>query len=200
MRYAILTFLTALALGATAQRATYRHDGPALLPDSAVSPGATNPSVTQATIQKTACVSGWTKTVRPPDSKTDKQKLAIMAIYGDTRPQLPKLALVRKRAKNGSLQKKGSWDVAKCVAFSDDPNCYELDHLISLQLGGAPDDARNLWPEPYWPEPGARQKDVVETWLKRQVCAGKMPLAEAQREIGGDWYAVFQKIAGKARK
>jgi hypothetical protein len=25
---------------------------------------------------------------------------------------------------------------------------YEYDHLVSLELGGAPNDPRNLWPEP----------------------------------------------------
>ena len=29
------------------------------------------------------------------------------------------------------------------------PSQTELDHLISLELGGAPADVRNLWPEPY---------------------------------------------------
>ena len=35
---------------------------------------ALNPAVTQATIKTTICVSGWTKTVRPPVSYTDQLK------------------------------------------------------------------------------------------------------------------------------
>jgi len=40
-----------------------------------MAPGLTNPAVTQATIDQTICVRGWTKTVRPPSSYTTKLKL-----------------------------------------------------------------------------------------------------------------------------
>jgi hypothetical protein len=33
----------------------------------------------------------------------------------------------------------------------------EIDHLISLELGGS-NDIKNLWPQPYEPAPGAREK------------------------------------------
>ena len=52
------------------------------LPDHHCTPGALNPAVTQATIQKTICVHGWTKTIRPPESVTAPEKLASMARYG----------------------------------------------------------------------------------------------------------------------
>jgi hypothetical protein len=42
-------------------------------------PGVTNPAVTQDTIDTTICVSGWTKTIRPPASYTTKLKKAQMA-------------------------------------------------------------------------------------------------------------------------
>jgi len=66
------------------------------------------------------------------------------------------------------------------------PGSYEIDHIISLQLGGA-NTSRNLFPEAYDIPQGARDKDVVETRLKRLVCKGKMTLAEAQRIISTDW-------------
>ena len=71
---------------------------------------------------------------------------------------------------------------------------YEEDHFISLELGGHPTDPRNLWPEPYRREPGAREKDVVETYLHRQVCAGVMTLQEAQKTIATDWYRIYLQI------
>jgi hypothetical protein len=71
---------------------------------------------------------------------------------------------------------------------------YEEDHFISLELGGNPNDPRNLWPEPYSPSPGARQKDVVENYLHRQVCEGGMTLKEAQDAITRDWYRVYLQI------
>lgn len=38
----------------------------------------------------------------------------------------------------------------KSYGFTGDRKDYELDHLISLQLGGSPKDVKNLWPEPYF--------------------------------------------------
>src|SRR5215813_12092648 len=45
---------------------------------------------------------------------------------------------------------------------------YEEDHLIPLELGGAPRDTRNLWPEPRNGPSGttAGSKDSVENRLK----------------------------------
>lgn len=64
---------------------------------------------------------------------------------------------------------------------------YEEDHLISLELGGAPADPKNLWPEsPRSPN----AKDRVENLLHREVCAGTIRLSTAQREVSTDWTAV----------
>jgi hypothetical protein len=70
---------------------------------------------------------------------------------------------------------------------------YEEDHLIPLELGGAPSDPKNLWPEPYaitladGTPVGARVKDADETALKKQVCLGLLTLAAAQQKIGVHW-------------
>lgn len=58
------------------------------------------------------------------------------------------------------------------------PAAFQEDHLISLELGGSPDDPRNLWPEPY---PRASAMDRIENDLNHRVCAGSLTLAEAQR-------------------
>lgn len=67
---------------------------------------------------------------------------------------------------------------------------FEVDHLISLELGGS-NDIKNLWPEPADPRPGFHEKDQLENKLHALVCAGQMPLSEAQREIVTDWYAAY---------
>jgi len=69
----------------------------------------------------------------------------------------------------------------------------EIDHLISLELGGS-NELKNLWPQPYAPRPGAKEKDVVENWLHRQVCSGALTLGAAQLEIRTDWYAVYLQV------
>jgi hypothetical protein len=73
---------------------------------------------------------------------------------------------------------------------------YEEDHLIPLELGGSPTSPQNLWPEP-WDGPwNARVKDRLENYLHKQVCAGRMPIEEAQREIATDWIAAYTKYWG----
>lgn len=57
---------------------------------------------------------------------------------------------------------------------------YELDHLIPLELGGAPKASRNLWLEP-WAE--AHKSDPLENELRAEVCRGEISLVWAQHEI-----------------
>jgi hypothetical protein len=76
------------------------------------------------------------------------------------------------------------------------PSDYEEDHLISLELGGAPQDPRNLWPEPWEnkgsalaaPGTGAESKDKVENETNRLVCSGRMSLSDAQTRMAADWH------------
>jgi len=68
---------------------------------------------------------------------------------------------------------------------------YEVDHLISLELGGS-NDISNLWPELADPTPGFHQKDQVENYLHKQVCDGKLSLKQAQQEIATDWLQVYK--------
>ena len=124
-----------------------------VLPDPKCTLGAIDPSVTQDNIDSTICVSGYTKTVRPPVSVTEPQKFESMKAYG----------------------------------FDDSPSNYEFDHLIPLELGGAPDDVRNLWPESHDTDPSSFDKDKFENYLHKQVCSGSMDLKTAQDEIATNW-------------
>lgn len=60
---------------------------------------------------------------------------------------------------------------------------YEEDHFIPLELGGAPRDPDNLWPQPRRGPDAADGKDAAELRLKRDVCAGRLSLDEARRQI-----------------
>jgi hypothetical protein len=72
---------------------------------------------------------------------------------------------------------------------------YEVDHLISLELGGS-NDISNLWPESYRTEPwNAHMKDKLEDRLHAMVCAGKLRLPEAQKAIANDWISVYRRWA-----
>lgn len=70
----------------------------------------------------------------------------------------------------------------------------ELDHLVSLELGGA-NDAANLWPEVgKVPNP----KDSVENDLHDAVCSGKVTLAAAQQAIASNWQSA-ETVLGVGR-
>jgi hypothetical protein len=69
---------------------------------------------------------------------------------------------------------------------------YELDYLITPELGGAT-DVRNLWPQAYSHTPwNALVKDELERFLYRRVCDGALDLPTAQRQMATDWIAAYK--------
>jgi hypothetical protein len=155
---------TALAVGhpshrpAAAARCSQSH---LPLPDPKCTPGALNPNVRQDTIRQTICTPGWTKTIRPPVSYTNRLKRQGVADYGypDTNP-------------------------------AD----YEEDHFLPLELGGAPRDPKNLWPEPHAGNKNSYSKDKVESDVKVAVCNGKATLADAQHAMLTNWTTAEQVL------
>jgi len=134
------------------------HLQPGPRPDPQCTPGSFDPSVTQANIQSTICRSGYTTTVRPPVSQTDKAKRTLYTAYS---------------VPTGTTS--------------------ELDHLVSLEIGGSNDEA-NLWPEVgKIPNP----KDKIENELHDAVCSGKVTLAAAQQAIASDWTTAAQRLGLK---
>ncbi len=76
------------------------------------------------------------------------------------------------------------------------PGEYEMDHLISLELGGS-NSVRNLWPQSYKTSPwNAHVKDKLENRLHADVCSGKLDLKAAQQEIARDWIACYKRTFG----
>ncbi len=70
---------------------------------------------------------------------------------------------------------------------------YELDALITPELGGTT-EAANLWPQRYAsPVWNARVKDELERLLPGLVCSNRLDLAQAQREIATDWVAAYKR-------
>jgi hypothetical protein len=68
------------------------------------------------------------------------------------------------------------------------PKNYEEDHFIPLELGGAPKNPKNLWPEPH---SQSKLSDPLETKLKREVCKGLLTLKKARAAI-----RAFKKTQG----
>ena len=69
---------------------------------------------------------------------------------------------------------------------------FELDYLITPELGGATDE-QNLWPERYSSDTwNARVKDDLEHLLRRLVCSGSISLESAQQDIARNWIAAYK--------
>lgn len=161
---------------------------PEMYPNPTLTPGATNPDVTQDSIAENICKIGWsTKTVRDTQT-TPAEKATTYNTYGIPHP------------KNNS---------------GANQTC-ELDHLISIENGGA-DSLDNIWPEcgPAGVPLAKRYfklKDAVENYVHNGIChdvpnpklsSGPMPskaltLKEGQDILRGDWYACYLSLrAGK---
>lgn len=135
------------------------------LPDPKCTPGALNPKVTQATIGSTICHSGYTSSIRPPESITRPEKVAN----------------------------------AKSYSYGASLTDAEYDHLVPLEVGGDPNDRRNLWVEP--PSPGHKSgsgvnnpKDTVENEARALVCAHKVGLTAMQNAIAANWTTAIATV------
>jgi len=73
----------------------------------------------------------------------------------------------------------------------------EIDHIVSLELGGS-NDMANLFPERLDAHPGYRVKDRLENRLHDLVCAGSISLRSAQRRIAANWQALYRQVYGVA--
>ena len=75
------------------------------------------------------------------------------------------------------------------------PYTHEVDHLISLEVGGS-NSIKNLWPEPYAGRWGARTKDVLENKLHDLICSGQLALRKAQHQEATNWGAAYRRYVG----
>jgi hypothetical protein len=75
------------------------------------------------------------------------------------------------------------------------PYAHEVDHLVSLELGGS-NAIANLWPEPYAGRWGAHTKDALENRLHDLVCSGAIRLRYAQRIEARNWVSAYRHYVG----
>jgi hypothetical protein len=169
-----------------------RQAPPELYPDLSRTPGVPNADITQENIGDNICSMTWsTREIRPTVSLTNSLKVQQMTEYGDN----------------------VSDENAACPFHSDNRKCYEEDHLIALEDGGAPKDPQNLWPEPYNTQVdgntvGAHQKDIVEGFIHDEICFGipnskknsripahtSITLQRGREILATSWYACYLSI------
>lgn len=131
--------------------------------------------------------------VGPPDIYPDPSLTPGDVIAGVTAQQVCTPGYATSVRNVSTTEKR---QVYRRYGEKDVPGAAEVDHFISLELGGS-NAITNLWPERYSPAPGAHEKDKVENYLHDRVCSGAMTLQQAQNAIRTDWYAVYQQIAGR---
>jgi hypothetical protein len=136
------------------------------MPDTNLTPGDVNPALTK---DKLCDKSFHTATVR---AVTESEKRQVFEEYG--------VKCIPVTAHEGNFPKCGT---------------FEIDHLVSLELGGS-NDIKNLWPQPV-DSPGVigfHTKDKVENAAHRAVCNGTITLKQAQYGIAHDWYQLDKKL------
>lgn len=160
-----MKILTILALALLASTACAGD-----LPDPNITPGSTDPEVTEANIKESICKTThftWTEGHMPPASfmaNIAKDEIKQYG-YGD------------ENAKH-----------------------YQMDHLIPLSLGGNPIDPKNIWPQVLVTKWSARRKDFLEEILHDKVCKGELGLKEAQDQIKTNWIEAYKKYIGDPDK
>jgi hypothetical protein len=76
----------------------------------------------------------------------------------------------------------------------------EIDHIVSLELGGS-NDIANLYPEEATfanKTPGFHLKDKLENAAHKAVCGGTISLRSAQQQIASNWELLYKKLFGVA--
>ena len=130
-------------------------------------PGALNPDVTQANIASTIC---------------EKHKPGVLSWVHNQRPSVD----YTEKIKRADMK----------AAGLTNPKLFELDHDVSIEIGGSPTDPQNLWLEKWAGPYGAHDKDRVENALHRDVCHGVLALEAAQSAIRTNWEAEYQRRWG----
>lgn len=95
-----------------------------------------------------------------------------------------------KRVRNVTQATKNAVYTAYGITTQFNGHTGEVDHLVSLELGGSNSRA-NLFPEAASPTPGSHEKDRLENRLHAEVCSGQLSLTKAQKLIAGDWVAAY---------
>lgn len=76
-------------------------------------------------------------------------------------------------------------------------SALEIDHIVSLELGGS-NDIANLFPEKANANPGYHVKDRLENRLHDMVCGGSLTLRGTQRAIASNWQLLYGRVFGVA--
>lgn len=139
------------------------------LPDPSCTPGAVDPAVTAADLGRTICRrGGYTSSVRPPESLTERFKRVAEDAYRDPAATSgTELDHLVPLGLGGASDTRNLWP--------------------------EPDQGRPAQFDPQDPF-GINAKDGVEDRLHAAVCDGLVPLAAAQRAVAADWTTALARL------
>ncbi|MFJ9773135.1 hypothetical protein ACIRVF_18160 [Kitasatospora sp. NPDC101157] len=128
------------------------------LPDPSCTPGATNPDVSQDTIDSTICVGGYSTSIRPSTTYTNRLKVQQIAQYGyaDT---------------NTADYEEDHFIPLSLGGNPTDPHNLWPEPRYTTGTSGL----------------SSTDKDTVEYKLYRAVCNHQVDLVPAQQAIATDW-------------
>ena len=115
------------------------------------------------------------------------------SIFPNATPEIVCVSGYTKTVRSVSTKLKKQVYASYGVPYPQPRGTYEADHLIPLALGGD-NDIANLFPESGNTTPGFREKDIVENYLRGEVCDGRVSLKSAQMQIAENWLAVYDKL------
>ncbi|MFD8708310.1 hypothetical protein ACFV1W_37995 [Kitasatospora sp. NPDC059648] len=135
------------------------------LPDPSCTPGATNPDVTQDTIDSTICVAGYSTSIRPSTTYTNRLKVQQIAQYGYTDTDT------------------ADYEEDHFIPLSlggnpTDPNNLWPEPRYTTGTSGR----------------SSTDKDTVEYRLYRAVCNHQVNLVPAQQAIATDWTTALSAL------
>jgi hypothetical protein len=119
--------------------------------------------------------------------------------------KLTKAVICAQTFRTGPIRNVPEWEKhAVEIEYGLEPKGYgstlEIDHIVSLELGGS-NDIANLYPEKATlpaGAPGFHVKDKLENRLHDLVCDGTMTLRSVQRGIVANWQALYKRVFGVA--
>jgi hypothetical protein len=150
------------------------------VPDPACTPGAVNPTLTLTALKDPAFRTDCVRNQATPESRSSSEEHSSKHFKTDTY---------------------GWYGVPKPTDNEGKNQTCELDHFISLELGGA-DTLDNIWPQCGPADVTLdnrffKEKDTVENYLAWMVKHGEMELDEAQKGIAADWTQYLDKARNK---
>ncbi len=178
----VLNIVVVLLLGCTTTNATPTQLPATQIPDQGITTELAVPSASPATctmvgkLPDPACTPGAIN----PDVTQDTigQTICVRGWTAKVRPPVSFTDPLKKQQ-------------MRLYSSSGPMSAYEEDHLVSLEIGGAPSDPKNLWPEPI---NDAKQKDQVENLAKQKICSGAMLLVDIQQKMSHDWTELGKEL------